>query len=409
MSDDHEQTSAPDGSSSNSSSNSTSNSTSKSTTATATATATATPLSCPALFISAPASGQGKTTITASLARLLHRNGKTVRIFKFGPDYLDPQILERGSNTPVVQLDLWMAGEEWCRLELFRAVSKGKADIILIEGAMGLFDGTPSSADLAAKFGIPVVLIMNISAMAQTAAAIAVGLRNYRDDFNMIGVIANYCGSNYHAKLVRDELPDDLPLLAALKRTDAVKLPERHLGLVQPSEMGENFTEQCLEAGADLLEESGILTHIDRLKHVTFHPPSQLIDTTTISSKLLMGITIAIAKDDAFSFTYTANITLLKDMGASICYFSPIHDDSIPLEANALWLPGGYPEVYAKELSENINMLLSLRSFHKEGNPILAECGGFLYCMETLIDLHDNTWCMTGLIPGVGTMKSKGG
>jgi cobyrinic acid a,c-diamide synthase len=392
MSDDHEQTSAADDNSSHKN-----------------PTTTAAPLSCPALFISAPASGQGKTTITASLARLLHRNGKTVRIFKFGPDYLDPQILERGSNTPVVQLDLWMAGEEWCRLELFRAVSEGKADIILIEGAMGLFDGTPSSADLAAKFGIPVVLIMNIAAMAQTAAAIAVGLRNYRDDFDMIGVIANYCGSNYHAKLVRDELPDDLPLLAALKRTDAVKLPERHLGLVQPSEIGENFIEQCLEAGADLLEESGILTYIDRLEHISFHPPSQLIDTTPINSKVLTGTTIAIAKDDAFSFTYTANITLLKDMGASICYFSPVHDDLIPLEANALWLPGGYPEVHAKELSENTNMLSSLRSFHKEGNPILAECGGFLYCMETLIDMNDNSWSMAGLMPGVGTMKNKAG
>eukprot|EP00532_Pseudo-nitzschia_australis_P000560 CAMPEP_0168196936 /NCGR_PEP_ID=MMETSP0139_2-20121125/20846_1 /TAXON_ID=44445 /ORGANISM="Pseudo-nitzschia australis, Strain 10249 10 AB" /LENGTH=395 /DNA_ID=CAMNT_0008121273 /DNA_START=44 /DNA_END=1232 /DNA_ORIENTATION=- len=362
---------------------------------------------CPALFISAPASGQGKTTITASLARLLHRKGKTVRIFKFGPDYLDPQVLEKGSNAPVVQLDLWMAGEEWCRLELFRAVTDGKADIILIEGAMGLFDGTPSSADLpAAKFGIPVILIMNVKAMAQTAAAIAVGLRNYRDNFQMIGVIANHCGSNYHAKLVGDALPDDLPLLSALKHNDDLELPERHLGLVQPSEMGKNFIEERLEIGADLLEESGIMSYIDRLEQIPFDQP-QLVDIP--NPNLLTGTTIAIAHDDAFSFTYTANITLLQDMGATVCYFSPTHDDSIPSDANALWLPGGYPELHARELSDNTNMLSSLRCFHEGGYPILAECGGFLYCMETLIDLDGNFHSMLGLLPGVGTMKSKGG
>ena len=366
---------------------------------------------CPSLFLSAPASGQGKTTITASLARLLHRRGKKVRIFKFGPDYLDPQILEKGSKTPVVQLDLWMAGEEWCRQQLYRAVSEYQADIILVEGAMGLFDGTPSSADLAAKFGIPVALIMDVRAMAQTAAAIAVGLRNYRDDFDMVGVIANKCGSNYHAKLVGDALPDDLPLMAALKRTDTIELPERHLGLVQPSdycdEQGDEiFIEDRLEAGADLLEEAGIMTHIDNLKDVCFQP-QLIIDTPRCDA--LGGTTIAIAHDDAFSFTYTANITLLKDMGASICYFSPVHDDSIPSKANALWLPGGYPELHAKQLSENTNMLASLRRFHKEGNPILAECGGFLYCMETLIDLDDNSWPMAALMPGEGTMKNKAG
>ena len=365
---------------------------------------------CPALFLAAPASGQGKTTITASLAHLLHRNGKAVRIFKFGPDYLDPQILEKGSKTPVVQLDLWMAGEEWCRQQLHRAVAEYEADIILVEGAMGLFDGTPSSADLAAKFGIPVALIMDVRAMAQTAAAIAVGLRNYRDDFDMMGVIANKCGSNYHAKLVGDALPNDLPLLAALKRTDDIKLPERHLGLVQPSDENANAIEECLEAGADLLEEEGIMAHIDNLEDICFQYQPQLIDINTPRCDALAGKTIAIAHDDAFSFTYTANITLLKDMGASVCFFSPMKDASIPSLANALWLPGGYPELHAKELSENTNMLTSIRSFHKEGNnPILAECGGFLYCMDTLIDLDDRSWSMAALMPGTGTMKNKAG
>jgi len=358
--------------------------------------------SCPALFLSAPASGCGKTTITACLARLLHRRGKTVRVFKFGPDYLDPQILERASRSPVVQLDLWMAGEEWCRQQIYQAVTDGNADIVLVEGAMGLYDGTPSSADLAAKFGIPVVLIMDVRAMAQTAAAIAVGLRNYRSDFNMVGVIANYCGSNYHAKLVRDALPDDLPMFAALKRTEQVGLPERHLGLVQPSEQN---ADARLDAGADMLEEAGILSHIEQLEPICFEP--QHIPAPP--SDALAGTTVAIAHDDAFSFAYAANIALLKDMGASICQFSPVHDGCIPEGVGALWLPGGYPELHAKALSENSSMISSLKQFHKDCNPILAECGGFMYCMDALVDLDGNSWSMAGLIRGTGTMKNKAG
>ena len=360
---------------------------------------------CPALFLSAPASGCGKTTITACLARLLHRQGKTVRVFKFGPDYLDPKKLERASHAPIVQLDLWMAGEAWCKQQIYKAVHDDQADIVLVEVAMGLYDGTPSSADLAAQFGIPLVLIMDVRAMAQTAAAIAVGLKNYRDDFEMVGTIANYCGSNFHAKLVRDALPDDLPMFAALKRTEEVGLPERHLGLVQPSEQNADAIESRLEVGAGMLEEAGILKHIVQLEPICFEsqeipaPPSDALD----------GRTIAIARDEAFSFAYAANVALLKDMGAEICHFSPVHDDCIPPEADALWLPGGYPELHAKKLSENTNMISSLKQFRREGKPILAECGGLLYCMGTLVDLDGNSWNMAGLMRGTGTMKNKAG
>ncbi|KAK1736934.1 cobyrinate a,c-diamide synthase [Skeletonema marinoi] len=226
---------------------------------------------------------------------------------------------------------------------------------------MGLYDGDDCSADLAAKFGIPVALVIDVRAMAQTAAAIAVGLRNYRDDFDMVGVIANKCGSKYHGQLVRDALPDDLPLWAALKRDESI-----------PSEQKEDWIESRLESGADLLEEAGILPFVDTLKPVPFM--SQQIPA--VCPDALLGKTIAIARDDAFSFTYTANITLLQDMGAKICYFSPIRDDSIPTEATAVWLPGGYPELHAKALSENTSMISSLKQFHDDGKPILAECGG---------------------------------
>ncbi|MEW5011480.1 MAG: cobyrinate a,c-diamide synthase, partial [Cycloclasticus sp.] len=210
---------------------------------------------CPALFLVAPASGQGKTTITAALARLLTEQGKVVRVFKTGPDYLDPQILEQASQQPVEQLDLWMAGEQWCQQKLYEAACV--ADLILVEGAMGMFDGEPSSADLAARFNIPLAIVMDVKGMAQTAAAIAQGLANFRDDVSVVGLIANNCSTERHRELIVDALPESLPLLASLKTSDEVALPERHLGLVQASEVADEL-ESRFAAGAQWLAGSGI-------------------------------------------------------------------------------------------------------------------------------------------------------
>ena len=191
--------------------------------------------SCPAIFLSAPASGQGKTTITAALARLLTEQGRCVRVFKTGPDYLDPQILQQASRQPVVQLDLWMAGEAWCQHQLYQAAEV--ADLIIIEGAMGLFDGEPSSADLAARFGVPVAIVMDVKGMAQTAAALAQGLVSFRDDFAVAGLIANNCATQRHRELIEEALPETIPFIANLPKSEQVALPERHLGLVQAEEV----------------------------------------------------------------------------------------------------------------------------------------------------------------------------
>ena len=214
-----------------------------------------TKVSCPALFLSAPASGQGKTTICAALARMLRRQGKTVRVFKTGPDYLDPQILEQASGQPGEQIDLWMAGEDWCQNKFYEAAQV--ADLILIEGAMGMFDGEPSSADLAARFGVPVAIVMDVKGMAQTAAALVKGLAEFRSDVEVVGLIANKCGTERHRQLIEDALPANIPLIASLARSEEVALPERHLGLVQASEVAEEL-ELRFEAGADWLEQAGI-------------------------------------------------------------------------------------------------------------------------------------------------------
>ena len=356
---------------------------------------------CPALFFSAPASGQGKTTITAALARLLTRQGKIVRVFKTGPDYLDPQILHQASRQPVDQLDMWMAGEAYCQHKFFEAAQN--ADLILVEGAMGLFDGEPSSADLAARFNIPLAIVMDVKGMAQTAAAIAMGLAGFRDDIHVVGMIANNCGTERHRQLIEDALTGDVALLANLPRSEVVALPERHLGLVQASEVSEEL-EARFEAGADWLDASGIMASIDKLVPVEFFSS----DAPDDIAPLLKGVHIAVARDAAFSFIYQANEELLQEMGATLVHFSPLSDSEIPA-ADALWLPGGYPELHARALSENQAMLDSFREFRNLNKPVLAECGGLLYCLETLTDLDGNSYPMTGLLQGHGSMRGKRG
>lgn len=360
---------------------------------------------CRAVFLTAPASGQGKTTITAGLARLLKRRGLNVKVFKCGPDYLDPQILAQASGNSVEPLDLWMAGEEYCQQRFYMAAET--ADLIIVEGAMGMFDGTPSSADLAARFNIPMALVMDVKGMAQTAAAVATGLASFRDDIDVVGLIANNCATARHRELIEDYLPESLAFWANLPRSEEVGLPERHLGLVQAEEI-RNELEQKFEAGADWLEQAGLAEKIETLPLTEFHEVIHYQTGTEGLDQALSGKRIAIAQDQAFSFIYQANLDLLKGMGAELSFFSPLHDQSVP-ECDAVWLPGGYPELHAQKLSDNADMLQSLHKFVSAGGHVLAECGGFLYCMETLTDLQDNVHPMVGAMQGHGAMRGKRG
>ncbi|WP_106476985.1 cobyrinate a,c-diamide synthase [Phytohalomonas tamaricis] len=351
---------------------------------------------CPALFIAAMASGQGKTTLTAALARYHRLQGRRVVVFKTGPDYLDPQVLAHASGQPVEPLDLWMAGEAFCRDQLYRAAQN--ADLILIEGAMGLLDGDPSSADLAAAFGIPIVAVINAKGMAQTVAAVAMGLKHYRNDYEMKGIVANAVGSERHRELIEQSLPADIPLLATLPRRDEIMLPSRHLGLVQPEEQLD--LDSRLDAGAALLEGTPLA---ELPAAVEFHAQA-----LASPPRALEGIRIAIARDAAFSFIYAANLRLLETMGAQTAFFSPLADSALP-DADALWLPGGYPELHAAGLAANDAMHQALHDFHATGKPILAECGGMLYLQQTLTDQGGVSYKMAGLLPGHGEMRTKRG
>jgi len=303
---------------------------------------------------------------------------------------------------------MWMAGEQWCQNKLHEAAKT--ADLILIEGAMGLFDGEPSSADLAARFSIPIALVMDVKGMAQTAAAVAAGLANFRGDVEFAGLIANNCGSNRHRELIEQALPDNLSFLFSVPRSEEIALPERHLGLVQANEVREELEER-FEKGADILEQAGALAFIDSVKAVEFLPAeikNYSGHQLSAEAKPFTGLTIAIARDDAFSFIYDENTRFLESLGATLVFFSPINDQAVP-KSDVVWLPGGYPELHAKALSKNTPMLSSLKEFFEHDKVILAECGGFLYTLDTLTDLDNNTYIMTGLLKGEGAMRGKRG
>lgn len=348
---------------------------------------------CPALLIAAPASGEGKTTVTAALARFHRQRGRRVRVFKTGPDFLDPMILERASGNPVYQLDLWMGGEEHCRQLLYEAA--GEADLILIEGVMGLYDGEPSSADLAARFGIPVLAVIDGSAMAQTFGAVAHGLATYRAALPFAGVFANRVAGERHYRMLVESLPPGLMAYGWLARHSDIALPERHLGLTQAAEIG--------DLDARLERAAAALTLADGAwpAPVAFAPAERVS-----LPAMLAGVRIACARDAAFSFLYRANLDLLRALGAELVFFSPLADDALP-EADALYLPGGYPELHLGRLQDNRAMRDAIRAHHAAGRPIVAECGGMLYLLESLADQNGNRAAMVGLLPGHAVMQER--
>ncbi|WP_338523028.1 cobyrinate a,c-diamide synthase [Pseudomonas batumici] len=349
---------------------------------------------CPAVLIAAPASGQGKTTVTAALARLHRNQGRKVRVFKCGPDFLDPMIHERASGAPVYQLDLWMVGAEESRRLLWEAA--GEADLILIEGVMGLFDGTPSSADLARHFGVPVLGVIDGTAMAQTFGALALGLARYQPDLPFAGVLANRVGTQRHAQLLEGSLTEGLRWYGALSRETGIELPSRHLGLVQASEL--NDLDRRLDAAAEALAGS---CEVALPPPVAFEAPEPVA-----VEPLLAGVRIAVARDEAFAFTYGASLDLLREMGAELRFFSPIHDRHLP-EADSLYLPGGYPELHHLALGQNAPMLAAIRAHHQAGKPLLAECGGMLYLLDALTDVEGQRADLLGLLPGEAVMQKR--
>lgn len=360
---------------------------------------------CHAILISAPASGQGKTLVTAALARAWRNKGLRVQAFKCGPDFLDPMILEVATGRPVYQLDFTMCGENDCQAQLYNAAQH--ADLIIIEGVMGLYDGTPSSADIATRFDVPVLINIDASGMAQTFGALASGLLNFNPQLKSAGVLANKVGSLGHAQLLRNALPAHLTWFGALQKDALYQLPERHLGLFRADEIS-NLDEK-IEAAANAL-----MADLPVPPSVTFEAPSPLQGEGWGGGRmdqLLANKTIAIAKDAAFCFIYQANLDCLVNMGATLTFFSPLHDECLP-EADAYWFPGGYPELHLDQIGANHAMKKALNTAFDANKPILAECGGMMALSDSIngqpaFGLLAGTSQLEPKLQGLGSLKAK--
>ena len=332
--------------------------------------------------------------MTAALARYHVNQGCKVRVFKSGPDFLDPMILERACGQPVYQIDLWLAGETECRRLVYEAAQE--ADLILVEGVMGLFDGEPSSADLAEKLGMPVLAVIDAKGSAQTLGAIAYGLAGYRPMLPFAGILANAVASPRHAEMIVQGIPSDIRYLGGLPRDSRFVFPDRHLGLVQAEEIGD--LESRLEAASLSIASTGLA---QLPQPVAFTLPER-----EMLPQLLSGIRIGIARDAAFSFIYSANLDILRGMGATLLFFSPVADAALP-DVDSIYLPGGYPELHLQFLQGNVAMKAALQMHASQGKPVYAECGGMLYLLESITDESGNRGEMAGILSGHAFMQGR--
>jgi len=356
-------------------------------------------LACPALLVAAPASGQGKTTLVAALARLHARQGRRVKVFKCGPDFLDPQIHQVASGQPCDNIDFRMGGEEDARWRLAKAAAEN--DLILVEGVMGLNDGDPSAAVLAKRLGLPILLVLDAAAMAGSFGAVAFGLKHYREEQDggapISAVLANRVGSDYHATLCRNTVDEaDIAWYGHLPRNSDAAMPERHLGLLPAAEIED--LKQRLDAMADALAATPAAQLPPPVEFAPATPPAW--------PQALAGKTIAVAKDAAFCFAYPANLECLAGMGATLRHFSPLNDAALP-QCDAVWLPGGYPELHTGALAENRAMAAALAAHVAAGKPLLAECGGMMSLFETLVSVEGKKTIGFALLPGETRMQKK--
>lgn len=361
----------------------------------------------PRLIIAAPASGSGKTTFTAGLIAALTSRHLRVAPFKVGPDYIDPSYHALAAGRACHNLDPWLLPPERIRASFMRRSSG--ADIAIIEGVMGLFDGysgtddTGSTAHIARLLDAPVVLVLDVSAMARSAAALVRGFRDFDSSVRVAGVLLNHVAGAGHAQLAREaiEAETDLPVLGYLPTDETLRLPERHLGLVPTAEPG-RWQDWLISAR----QKVAATVNIDRLLVLaeTASPPVDLANDPFADLPSKTHAVIAVARDAAFNFIYEDNLDLLRAAGAEIIYFSPLADPTLPPNTQAVYICGGFPELYAAQLSANLTLHESLRAAHTAGLPIYAECGGLMYLTESIYDLHGVGHPMVGLLPGQSVM-----
>ena len=358
----------------------------------------------PRIVIAATASGSGKTTTTVALLGALRARGLRVAAFKCGPDYLDPTYHARVLGKPSQNLDGWMMGRD-AVLATFARSAAG-AEIAVIEGMMGLFDGaTPdrdegSTAEIAKWLSAPVVLVHDASGVARTISAIAHGFAQFDPQLRLGGLICNRVGSKGHLDLLTQSRPA-APVLGGFPSNPGLAFPERHLGLISATR--ESFADQMIGEWTRAAEE---WLNLDAIIELARRSPPLEVPSPQNPVAPVAGCRIAIAYDDAFHFYYEDNLRRLEELGAELIRFAPARDRALP-EADGLYIGGGYPEVMARELSSNSSMLQGIRRFAADGHPIYAECGGLMYLSEGIRTLDGARWPMLALLPGVAAMAER--
>ncbi len=352
--------------------------------------------------IAGTGSGVGKTTLTIGLMSAFRKRGLIVQGFKCGPDYIDPTYHTAVTKRASRNLDSWMLTQDKV-LDIFHYGSRG-ADISIIEGVMGFYDGKNpetnegSTAEISVITKSPVILVVNCESMARSAAAIVKGFQLFSEGPSIVGVIANKVGSVGHYQLVKKAIEKEchVPVIGYLKRELDFEIPERHLGLIPSIERGE--LDLFFQTLGDIVTET---IDMDKLLNISIADPiPSNTDSSLFTKEKEQVVKIAVAKDAAFNFYYPENLEILEAKGAEIVYFSPLENEALPENTDGLYLGGGFPEEFAQLLEQNENAKNSIKTAITHGLPTLAECGGFMYLTDSIQTTDKKTYQMAGIIPG---------
>jgi len=365
-------------------------------------------MNAPRFVLAAPSSGSGKTTLATGLMSAFAER-MTVQAYKVGPDYIDPGYHTSATGRPSRNLDTWMIPAERVK-ELFSR-SAVNADICIIEGVMGLFDGydgrteSGSTAEVAKLLSAPVVLVIDAGSMARSAAAIALGFKTFDPQLNLAGVILNNVAGAAHAQWLTEAVQSvGLTVLGCVSRDQNLSVPERHLGLYMAGERTA-ATQKFIEAAKEVVRQNIDLSALESLARTA---PEMEDGVRTLRVPTLERATrIGIARDEAFCFYYEDNFDLLREAGAELVFFSPLHDSAPPPNLSGLYLGGGYPELYAAQLAENESMRAALKSAIESGIPTYAECGGLMSLAESYFDDAGIEYPMMGVLPGSTRLTGK--
>lgn len=354
-------------------------------------------------------SGVGKTTLTLGLLAAFRKHGLSVQPFKIGPDFIDPGHHTAVTGIPSRNLDGWMLSRAY-NTDVFNRSLYGH-DVGVVEGMMGLFDGydgkseAGSTAEMAKWLGLPVLLVVDASAMARSVAAVIHGFQHFDPELNVAGVIFNKIGGPGHLRYLEEAVRavPNIPVLGGLPSDETITLPERHLGLVTREE--QQLSIKQIDHLAEAIEEHLDLSSLLRLS--TFLPPTPDPQSQPDRVSPASPVRFGIAQDEAFCFYYPDNLEFLEQAGATLVFFSPLHDPHLPPNLHGLYLGGGYPEVHARALAANTTMRQEMKDFIRDGRTVYAECGGFMYLTQGIQDVEGHDFPMVGVYPTIVRMRSR--